>query len=105
MHHGLDSVGFGLGTVVVIFRAASCGVCVILGRVPHAGSGSVADSDERAQGVEQDAVELYFVYVPNLRWHRSVERLGALVIDGGAVADLAGRPGGIVVDYLLKTDV
>jgi hypothetical protein len=37
-----------------------------------------------------------------------IERLnffGALVIDGGAVANLAWRPRGIVVDYLLKTDV
>ena len=41
-------------------------------------------------GVEQDAVELYFVRVPNLRWHRALELLGALVIDGGAVANLAG---------------
>jgi hypothetical protein len=56
-------------------------------------------------GVEQDAVELYFVRVPNLRWHRALELLGALVIDSGAVANLAGRPRGIVVDYLLKTDV
>ena len=56
-------------------------------------------------GVEQDAVELCFVRVPNLRWHRALELLGALVIDGGAVANLAGRPRGIVVDYLLKTDV
>jgi hypothetical protein len=56
-------------------------------------------------GVEQDAVERYFVRVPNLRWHRALELLGALVIDSGAVANLAGRPRGIVVDYLLKTDV
>jgi hypothetical protein len=55
-------------------------------------------------GVEQDAVELYFVGVSNLRWHRALELLGALVIDRGA-ANLAGRPRGIVVDYLLKTDV
>jgi hypothetical protein len=41
----------------------------------------------------------------NLRWHRALEPLGALVIDGGAVTNLAGRPRGIVVDYLLKTDV
>jgi hypothetical protein len=76
----------------------------ILGRVSHGGSGSAADSDERADGVEQDAVD-YFVRVPNLRWHRALELVGALVIDGGAVADLAGRPRGIVVGYLLKTDV
>ena len=56
-------------------------------------------------GVEQDAVELYFVRVPNLRWHRALERLGALVIDIGAVANLVGRRRGIVVDYLLKMDV
>jgi hypothetical protein len=56
-------------------------------------------------GVEQDAMELYLVRVPNLRWHRALELLGALVIDSGAVANLAGRPRGIVVDYLLKTDV
>jgi hypothetical protein len=56
-------------------------------------------------GVEQDAVELYFVRVPNLRWHRALELLGALVIDSGAVANLAGRLRGIVVDYLFKTDV
>jgi hypothetical protein len=47
-------------------------------------------------GVEQDAVELYFVRVPNLRRRRALELLGAVVIDGGAA---------IVVDYLLKTDV
>jgi hypothetical protein len=29
----------------------------------------------------------------------------SIVINGGAVANLAGRPTGIVVDYLLKTDV
>ena len=56
-------------------------------------------------GVEQDAVEFYFVCVPNLRWHRALELLGVLVIDGAAVANLAGRPRGIVVGYLLKTDV
>ena len=56
-------------------------------------------------GVEQDAVELYFVRVPNLQWHRALELLGAHVIDSGAVANLAGRPRGIVVDYFLKTDV
>lgn len=56
-------------------------------------------------GVEQDAAERYFVRVPNLRWHRALELLGALVIDSGAVANLAGRPRDIVVDYLLKTDV
>jgi hypothetical protein len=47
-------------------------------------------------GVEQDAVELYFVRVPNLRRRRALELLGAVVIDGGAA---------IVVDYLLKMDV
>jgi hypothetical protein len=56
-------------------------------------------------GVEQDALELYFVRIPNLRWHRALEFLGAVVIDGGAAANRAGRPRGIVVDYLLKTDV
>jgi len=56
-------------------------------------------------GVGQDAMELYFVGVPNLRWHRALELLGALVIDSGAVATLAGRRRGIVVDYLLKMDV
>jgi hypothetical protein len=56
-------------------------------------------------GVEQDAEELYFVRLSNLRWHRALEILGALVIDGGAVANLAGRPRGVVGDYLLKTDV
>jgi hypothetical protein len=56
-------------------------------------------------GVEQDAVEFYFVCVPKLRWHRALELLGVLVIDSGAVANLAGRPRGIVVGYLLKTDV
>jgi hypothetical protein len=54
---------------------------------------------------EQDAVELDFVGVPNLRRHRALELLGALVIGSGAVAKLAGRPRGIVVDYLLNTDV
>ena len=56
-------------------------------------------------GVEQDAVELYFVRAPNRRRHTALELLGALVIDSGAVANRAGRPRGIVVDYLLKTDV
>jgi hypothetical protein len=56
-------------------------------------------------GVEHDGVEPDFVRVPNLRWHGALELLGAVVIDGGALANLAGRPGGSVVDYLLKTDV
>jgi hypothetical protein len=56
-------------------------------------------------GVEQDAVELYFVRAPNIRRHSALELLGALVIDSGAVANLTGRRRGIVVDYLLKMDV
>jgi hypothetical protein len=50
-------------------------------------------------------MELDFVRVPNRGWHRALELLRALVIDSGAVANLAGRPGGIVVDYLPKMDV
>ena len=56
-------------------------------------------------GLEQDSVDYTSSVYPTYGGTERVKLVGALVVDSDAVANLAWRPRGIVVDYLLKSDL